>query len=102
MDTAEDIVQRNAEALRTEVGQLRKELSAMAAKVKHLVGEKGDDAYSRVQATAASAREKAEQASQGASRVIEDRPLVSVVAAFFIGVVVGATVLATAPSRHGK
>jgi ElaB/YqjD/DUF883 family membrane-anchored ribosome-binding protein len=100
MDTPEDLVHRSAEALRTEVGHLRKELSAMAAKIKDMAAEKGQETYSKARASAAVAREKAELASESASRAIEERPLVSVIVAFFIGVVVGATLLAAVPTRE--
>jgi ElaB/YqjD/DUF883 family membrane-anchored ribosome-binding protein len=101
MDTPEEpLAQKDAEVLRAELGHLRNELSAMAAKVRGIVADKGQETYSRARATATSARQRAEVASDSASRMIEDRPLVSVIAAFFIGVVVGATVLAAVPPRQ--
>jgi ElaB/YqjD/DUF883 family membrane-anchored ribosome-binding protein len=100
MDTPEELLQKDAEALRAEVGRLRNDLSTMANTVKGLVADMGQETYSKARATAAAARQRAELASDSATRAIEDRPLVSVIAAFFIGVVVGATVLAAVPPRH--
>jgi ElaB/YqjD/DUF883 family membrane-anchored ribosome-binding protein len=101
MDTPEDqALQEGAEVVRAELGKMRSELSAVADKVKDILADRGKETYSKARATATAARQRAEVASDSASRMIEDRPLVSVIAAFFIGLVVGATVLAAVPARQ--
>ncbi len=100
MNTREELVpQKDVEALRTEVGKLRNELSAMADKVKGKAADLGQETYSKVRATAAAARQRAELASDKTSRAIEDRPLASVGVAFLIGVIVGVAIWAATPTR---
>jgi hypothetical protein len=100
MTPEELLQQKDVETLRADLGQLRADLSAMADTVKGFASEVGKETYSKARAGVEAARQRAGRTSDSASRAIEDRPLVSVVAAFFIGVVVGATVLAAVPLRH--
>ncbi|NJO67510.1 MAG: hypothetical protein HC826_00560 [Rhodospirillales bacterium] len=85
MNTREDAVQEDMQALRNDLGQLRKDLAAMAGTLKEIGSEVGDDALNRVRATAskartqadraaARARAEAERAAESVSETIEERP----------------------------
>lgn len=81
---------KDLDALRAEMAQLRKDLASMAGTVKGMASEVGADAYQRVRATADEARHRAERAAEDVSQTIEERPLMSVLVAFVVGLLLGA------------
>jgi ElaB/YqjD/DUF883 family membrane-anchored ribosome-binding protein len=90
MTVRDEVAQKDIDALRAELGQLRKDLSAMAGTLKGIAGDVGADAYQRVRTTAEQARQRAERAAEDVSSTIEERPLMSVVIAFVVGLLLGA------------
>jgi len=79
----------NVEKLRSEVGQLREDLSNVTESVKDLAASRGESAYTRLRETAGTARERAIEAERALESQVEARPLVSVLAAFAGGLITG-------------
>lgn len=89
MNAREEATPQDIQALRNELGQLRKDLSAMAGTLKDLAGDLGSDAYDRVRTAAGKVRTRAETAAEDVTDTIEQRPLLSIVTAFVIGLLLG-------------
>lgn len=89
MNVKEEATSQDVQALRDELGQLRKDLSAMAGTLKGMAGDLGADTLDRVRETASKVRARAESAAGDVTDTIEQRPLLSIVTAFVIGLLLG-------------
>jgi ElaB/YqjD/DUF883 family membrane-anchored ribosome-binding protein len=89
MNAREDVANKDIEALRVEMQQMRNDFSSMARTIKDIAGDAGTDAYARMREGAEKARERAEHAAETVTHSIEDRPFTSVLVAFAIGLLMG-------------
>lgn len=89
MNVREEASPQDIQALRNELGQLRKDLSAMAGTMKDMAEELGADTLERVRNTASKVRARAESAAGDVTETIEQRPFLSIVTAFVIGLLLG-------------
>ena len=72
-------------AVRSELAQLRSNLSDMGKTLKNIVGEPGPEALDRAREAARKARERAERAAETATHAIGERPFLSIAGTFIIG-----------------
>jgi ElaB/YqjD/DUF883 family membrane-anchored ribosome-binding protein len=89
MNARDDVTNKDMEALRHEMAQLRNDFSAMTRTLKDLAGDAGSEAYARMQEGAEQARQRAERAANQVSHSIEERPFTSVLVAFAVGLLMG-------------
>jgi ElaB/YqjD/DUF883 family membrane-anchored ribosome-binding protein len=82
-------ITKDTEALRRDLEQLRNDFAAMGKTVRGLAGEVGSETYARVRDRADKARVQAEKAADTVVQTIEDRPLVSIMGAFVVGLILG-------------
>jgi ElaB/YqjD/DUF883 family membrane-anchored ribosome-binding protein len=85
----EAVSTKDVEALRSDLEQLRNDFAAMGRTVKALASEVGSETYARVRERADQARAQAEKAAGVVTQTIEDRPLVSILSVFVVGLIVG-------------
>jgi ElaB/YqjD/DUF883 family membrane-anchored ribosome-binding protein len=89
MNAREEAWQKDIEAARSDLAQLRTDLSAMGKTVKDIVGEPGPEALDRAREAARKAREQAERAAETATHAIGERPFLSIAGTFIIGLLLG-------------
>jgi ElaB/YqjD/DUF883 family membrane-anchored ribosome-binding protein len=89
MDTNEEAVQRDTDALRADLAQLRSDLSSLSTTLREAAGGLGADAYAQVRETAQRARAEAERRAEDLTATMSERPVVSVMVAFVAGLVLG-------------
>jgi ElaB/YqjD/DUF883 family membrane-anchored ribosome-binding protein len=89
MNAREEAWQKDIEAVRSDLAQLRTDLSAMGKTVKDIVGEPGSQALDRAREATRKAREGAERAAETATHAIEERPFLSIAGTFVMGLLLG-------------
>lgn len=80
---------KNVDALRSDLEQLRTDFAAMGRTVKDLATEVGSETYARVRDRGDQARAQAKKAAGVVAETIEERPLVSVLSVFVLGMLIG-------------
>jgi ElaB/YqjD/DUF883 family membrane-anchored ribosome-binding protein len=76
---------RDVDRLRGEIDEMRKDLKTLTRSMRDLGAEKGKDALDQVEYLRKRARKHAARAEEHIERGIEERPIISVVAAFGVG-----------------
>jgi ElaB/YqjD/DUF883 family membrane-anchored ribosome-binding protein len=80
MDLTNDV-----DRLRGEIDEMRKDLKTLSRTMRDLGAEKGKEALEQVDYLRRRARKHATRAEEQIERGIEERPIISVVAAFGVG-----------------
>lgn len=80
---------KNVDALRSDLEQLRTDFATMGRTVKDLATEVGSETYARVRDRGDQARAQAKKAAGVVAETIEERPLVSVLSVFVLGMLIG-------------
>lgn len=78
------------ESLRDEVERLRADLGAIGKTLHDIGSARGGTAYSRLRDTAGHAGERIGRTAHVVGHEIEERPFIAVLAAFVLGVLLGA------------
>ena len=81
--------EKDIENLKSQIEDLRSDLSGIADAIKKLSGDAADDGVERIRRATRQTREKARDTLGSLEDEIEDRPLISVAAAFGLGFVLG-------------
>ncbi|MBL8658120.1 MAG: hypothetical protein JNM75_00005 [Rhodospirillales bacterium] len=89
-DVREEQRSKDVETLKMEVEKLRNDLASTTRTLRDIGGTLGEQATDRVRETAERARRRVNQTAGDVSHQIEDRPLISIVGAFLVGLVLGA------------
>ena len=89
MSAREEQKENDIESLRVEIAQLRSDLSAMGRTIKDRASDVGSTAYERVKESTGKAKDQAQRAAASVSHQIEERPLISVLVSFVIGLLLG-------------
>lgn len=88
-DVRED-QKKDVEALKVEMERLRADVAATTRTLRDIGGSFGEQAAGRVRETAERARAKANRTVEDVEHQIEERPLVSIIGAFLVGLLLGA------------
>ncbi len=75
--------------IREDLDRLREDIAALTKDVRAAASRGGEEVASGARAAAREARAKVEEVGDKASAMISERPLTSLIAAFFIGLVLG-------------
>lgn len=75
--------------IRADLDQLRADIAALASDLKGIAGRAGDEVVDGARSAARQAREKFEAATDKVSDSITERPLTSLLVAFFVGILLG-------------
>jgi ElaB/YqjD/DUF883 family membrane-anchored ribosome-binding protein len=89
-DVREEQRGKEVEALKVEVDKLRADLAATTRTLREVGGSLGEQAAERVRVTADRARQRVSKTADDVSHQIEERPLVSIIGAFLVGLLLGA------------
>ena len=89
-DVREDQKSRDVEALKVEMEKLRCRRRGNDRTLRDLGGSIGEQAAGRVRETAGRARAKVNKTADDVGHQIEERPLVSIIGAFLLGLLLGA------------
>ncbi len=89
-DVREEQRSKDVEALKMEVEKLRGDLASTTRTLRDIGGTLGEQATDRVRETADRARKRVNKTADDVSHQIEDRPLISIIGAFLLGLVLGA------------
>lgn len=89
MNTGEQVMQKEIDSLRSDLAQLRGDMSDVMKSVNGLAASVGADVSAKVREKTGQARARAEHAAQTVVHEIEERPLVSVLGAFIVGLILG-------------
>lgn len=89
-DVREDQRSRDVEALKVEMEKLRADVAATTRTLRDLGGSLSGQAADRVRETADRARARVTKTADDVGHQIEERPLVSIIGAFLLGLLLGA------------
>jgi len=89
-DVREDARSRDVEALKVEMEKLRSDVAATTRTLRDLGGTVSGQAAQRVRETALQARARVNKTAEDVEHQIEERPLVSIIGAFLVGLLLGA------------
>lgn len=89
MNAREEAWQKDIEAVRSDLAQLRADLSAMGKTLKDIVGEPGSQALDRAREATRKARGGGERAAETATHAIAERPFLSIAGTFAISLLLG-------------
>lgn len=78
-------ISRDVDRLRGEMDEIRKDLKTVTRAVRDIGAEKGQEAIEKAEYFGRRARKRARRTEARIEREIEDRPIVSVLAAFSVG-----------------
>jgi len=78
-------ISRDVDRLRSEIDEMRKDLKTLTRTLRDASAEKGKEALDQVEYLRRKAGKHAARAEKRLERGIEERPIVSVVAAFGVG-----------------
>jgi len=85
MSADETKLERDTAALRADIEQLRTDLSSVTRTLKEMAADVGSQAFERAKAKTAQARDEAKRAGDAVTHQIEEKPLLSVIIAFLVG-----------------
>lgn len=88
-DVREEQRGRDIETLKVEIDKLRADVAATTRTLKDLGGSLGAQAAATLRGSAERARSEVHKAADDVSHQIEERPLISIIGAFLIGLVLG-------------
>lgn len=89
MNLRDDAAAKEAEALRQDIDRLREDFAQMGKTMKAFANEVGSDAVAKMRDASGQAKVRAGQAADAVSQTIEERPLVSLLSAFVVGLILG-------------
>jgi ElaB/YqjD/DUF883 family membrane-anchored ribosome-binding protein len=89
MNAGDEAMQKEMDSLRSDLAQLRGDMSDLMKSVNGLASSVGADVSAKLREKTGHARARAEQAAQTVVHEIEERPLVSVLGAFIVGLILG-------------
>ena len=89
MNLRDDATAKDTEALRQELERLREDFAQMGKTMKSLANDVGSDAMARMRDASEQAKLRAGQAADTVTHTIEERPLVSLLSAFIVGLILG-------------
>ena len=81
--------EKEYETLRTEMEQLRSDISAISKTLQDIVGTEGAAGYERIRKSAERVQSQARRTAEAVSDHIEERPLTSLTGAFVLGLLLG-------------
>lgn len=90
MNAQEQQRETEIQALRDEIQHLRSELSAAAKAARERAAHIGEAVYGEAREAATKVRHQASRASETVAHQIEERPFMSVMIGFLIGLLIGA------------
>lgn len=88
-DVREEQRNKDIDALKAELDKLRGDLVTATRTVKELGGTLSDQAAGRVRETAERTRAQVRKSAADVGHEIEERPLVSIIGAFLVGLLLG-------------
>jgi len=77
------------DTLRSDLEHLRENLTTISSTVSALAGEMGSDAGKRLHAGADEVKARAQRATRSVEHTVAEQPLISLLAAFVVGLVLG-------------
>ncbi|MGZ9106999.1 MAG: DUF883 family protein [Rhodoplanes sp.] len=80
---------REIEALKVEMDKLRMDMAAATRTLREIGSSLGAEAAGRVRESADKAREQVRKTADDVSHQIEERPIVSIIGAFVVGLLLG-------------
>lgn len=75
--------------IREDLDRLRADLAALSKDVRSVASKRGEEFVDGARGAARQARARAEDVTDKASDAIAERPLTSLIAAFFVGLILG-------------
>lgn len=93
-------VESDLETLRTEVRELREDLSKINETLMDIARRRAGEAYEGIQESAEKFRREARHAAQSLTEELEARPLTTAVTAFAVGVMLGVLVNSRSHNHH--